>query len=92
MPPVNAPLAIATSAVLLAACSNEIERTCEDLCAELVGSCNYEAFPSIESCLQGCLYDAQELGADVVSEFTCVEQAACDLFAIVECEHAYGVD
>lgn len=88
----NVPVAIRWTVTLLVACQGEIQRTCDDLCAELVGSCDYAAFPDLDSCLQGCLYNAEELGADVVGEFTCVQQASCDLFAIVECEHAYGVD
>jgi hypothetical protein len=78
--------------VVLAACASEVKRTCQDLCTELVTSCDNPAFPNIDSCIQGCLYDAEELGADVVSEFTCVQEAACDLFAIIECEHQFGVD
>lgn len=70
----------------------ELKRTCRDLCTELVSSCDVPAFPNVDSCIQGCTYNAEELGADVYSEFTCVQGAACDLFAIIECEHQYGVD
>ncbi|MEQ1501711.1 MAG: hypothetical protein ABMB14_05745 [Myxococcota bacterium] len=65
--------------------------SCEPLCQELVTTCALAAFPSYDSCLDGCLFDAQ-LGADVAGELSCVEGAGCDTFAIVECEHDYGVD
>jgi hypothetical protein len=73
-------------------CSSEIEQTCDDLCTELVGSCDVAAFPNIDSCIEGCLYNAEELGADVTGEFGCVQAAACDIPTIIECEHQYGVD
>jgi hypothetical protein len=60
---------------------------CDDLCAELVGVCAIEAYPSRDSCVQGCAYRA-ESGADVAGEAACVADAACDLFAVVDCAHA----
>ncbi|MEZ4240904.1 MAG: hypothetical protein R3F59_33050 [Myxococcota bacterium] len=78
--------------VVLAACGRDpAEGTCDDLCHELVVSCDYAAFPSLESCLQGCLYDASQ-GADLEGQLACTVEAACDTFAIVECEHTYGVE
>ncbi|MEZ4323355.1 MAG: hypothetical protein R3F61_38175 [Myxococcota bacterium] len=64
---------------------------CEDLCRELVQTCGYAAFPDLGSCLDGCAYYEQQ-GADVNGQKQCVEEAACDTFLIVECEHAYGLD
>ena len=62
---------------------------CEDLCEELMNECNYPAFPDRDSCQQGCLYNETE-GADTAAHLTCVEEAACDTFAIVECENHHG--
>jgi len=59
---------------------------CEVICDSLVTDCAYEAYPTMDSCLQGCSYDI-ELGKDVASQRSCVETANCDLFAIVECQH-----
>ena len=69
----------------------EGEGPCYDLCRSLVEDCGYAAYPTFESCLQGCLYN-QEQGAQTVKEASCVEDANCDTFAIVECEHAFGID
>ena len=63
---------------------------CEESCDQLVSSCEIEAFPSYESCLQGCAFSADN-GADVLSLGTCMTDAECDLFKITECEHSYGV-
>ena len=74
---------------LMSGCaSQEAERThaCDALCDELVVTCGYTAFPTVESCEQGCLWDAEN-GEDVGSEYQCVQDAACDTFAILECEH-----
>lgn len=77
--------------VLLVACSKKTPeaKACEDLCFELVSSCQYEAYPSTESCMQGCLYDAS-IGGDPIGLLPCVQAAGCDEFAVVECEHEYG--
>lgn len=64
---------------------------CQDLCVELVTNCEYAAFPSLESCLQGCEYNASQ-GVDVEAESACITDAACDTFAIIECEHTYGLE
>ena len=74
--------------VSLLACGEETTASsCEDLCQELVNTCGYEAYPTFESCLQGCNYRV-ERGADITDELTCVQEAACDTFAVIECEHA----
>ena len=74
----------------LAACpSNTVPPTpCGEMCSELVSTCSYAAFPSLDSCLQGCEFDATN-GRDVVGQQECVAEAECNTFAIVECEHAY---
>ncbi|MCO4747278.1 MAG: hypothetical protein KC912_20940 [Proteobacteria bacterium] len=67
---------------------------CGDLCRDLVQECAYAAFPTMQSCYEGCVF-AEEEGGDVQAQATCVEGATstgtCDTFAIVECEHAHGI-
>lgn len=79
--------------VLGLGCNKKLPQTstCEDMCDELVFTCEYAAFPSYDSCVQGCTYNADK-GADVAGQYTCIQSAACDTFAIVECEHQYGVE
>lgn len=75
----------------LFACADEtIETTCDVMCKELVETCAYEAYPSYESCMQGCTYQ-QDQGGDVVAQEKCVAKAECDTFEIIDCEHQYGV-
>ena len=62
---------------------------CEDLCMQLVGVCSYEAFPDMASCLDGCAFDASE-GQDIGAQAACVEESACDTFAILECQNQSG--
>lgn len=77
---------------LAAGCGQQaVESDCQDLCQELVHTCDLGAFPDHGSCVQGCEYNASE-GADIRGQLDCVEAAACDTFAIVECEHHYGVE
>lgn len=63
---------------------------CNDLCAELVNTCDYQAFPNLGSCLDGCEFNSAQ-GADIPGQLACVRAAACDTFAVVECEHTYGL-
>ena len=81
-------------ALALTACAQDEEnlysQSCQDLCSELITSCGYTAFPSTESCLQGCSWNESE-GAAIAEQLACVQDAACDTFLIVECEHEYGV-
>lgn len=61
---------------------------CYDLCTELVLGCDVAAYPDVASCQQGCLYDAATVGIPAVqAEATCIEEASCDPFAIIECQH-----
>ncbi len=78
-------------AVLLACGGDSEQSVCHDLCTELTGTCDYDAFPDINSCMQGCEWNAEQ-GADIAGQTACVKGAACDTFAILECEHAYGID
>lgn len=57
---------------------------CERTCLLLVEQCRFEAYPSTESCLQGCLYD-QEQGVDIEAQLACYEEASCDPFDTIEC-------
>ena len=74
----------------LAACaSSTVPPTpCGEMCDELVSTCSYAAFPSMDSCLQGCEFDSTN-GRDVDGQKDCVAEAECNTFAIVEGEHAY---
>ena len=82
------------SSLLLAACEEGANdgpsEQCDDLCTVLVTDCEYGAYPRYESCLQGCAW-YEDQGADVAGELSCVQEADCDTFAIVECEHTYGM-
>ena len=79
-------------AILLGGCSDAADRSaCTSLCDRLVSECRYEAYPSYSSCEQGCGYEASE-GGSVVSMAECVEEAECETFAILECQHAFGFE
>lgn len=79
--------------LLFAACNAATapQGPCDEMCRSLVQDCGYAAYPSLESCRQGCEYNATQ-GADASAQSACVTEAACDTFAILECEHAYGVE
>ena len=64
---------------------------CGDICQELYQQCEYAAFPSYESCLEGCAYNEEE-GADLEEQLTCFQEAECDTFGIIECENQYGAN
>jgi len=73
--------------LLLLSCKQAV--ICEDLCRDLVVGCNYDAFPSLQSCEVGCAYNEKQ-GADIEGQLSCVEKAECDTFRILECEHRFG--
>jgi hypothetical protein len=76
--------------LLAAACTPATPASpCGRMCRELVQNCGYAAYPTFDSCLQGCGYNESE-GADIDGQEACVAAAECDTFAIVECEHAYN--
>ena len=62
---------------------------CFDLCQELVQTCGYAAYPTFTSCEEGCLY-YEEQGSDIDSHLTCVQEAECNEFDVIECAHKYG--
>ena len=63
--------------------------TCYTLCQELFQTCDYAAFPTFQSCEEGCVYK-QEEGADIEGQLTCIQEAECNEFAVIECEHTFG--
>ena len=65
--------------------------SCEDACQDLVLQCGFAAFPSNLSCTEGCLYESSE-GGQVATLQECIEAADCDLFAIIECQNAFGAE
>ena len=76
------------------ACNGEkadVESTCNDLCNELQGTCGYDAYPDYRSCVEGCAY-YQEDGVDVEGQLSCIQEAQCDTFAVLECENQYGIE
>ena len=76
----------------LAGCAKQqVATECDTICDELVKGCGYSAFPSADSCVQGCLYE-EEQGSKTDRAAACIQDAACDTFKIIECEHAPGVD
>lgn len=80
------------SVALILLCANPTPdevATCNAICSELFVECAYEAYPTMDSCLEGCGYNEAQ-GADLDQQLACIEQAACDTFAIVECEHEHG--
>ena len=72
---------------LLLACKTD--GPCDQLCDELVMGCDYAAYPTRESCLQGCGYDESK-GADIEARLECVVDAECSTFDVIECEHAHA--
>ena len=86
-------LLVAGALVLVVnACSGSgvAEGPCDDMCRELVQTCEYAAFPDLGSCLAGCNFEASE-GADVAGQAACVADAACDTFLVVECQQSFGI-
>ena len=63
--------------------------SCERLCDHLIGACAYDAYPTVDSCMAGC---ADQVNADVDIEVleTCIVEAGCETFAIVECQNHHG--
>jgi hypothetical protein len=68
---------------------DEIDQACDDMCRNLVQDCSIEAYPTFDSCIQGCLYESDQ-GGDIKSQWACVQEASCDEFEIIECQAAYG--
>ncbi len=79
------------SLLFVAACTTEaeVDEICDEMCQELVMTCEYDAYPSFESCMQGCAF-SREQGGNVKRYQECVTEAACDTFLIVDCEHEFG--
>jgi hypothetical protein len=75
--------------VCLAGGSLACQTECEALCQELVLTCGVEAYPSLASCEEGCLYE-EDQGANTTEFLSCVERADCDTFRILECQNDFG--
>ena len=73
----------------LVGCLETPEQACDSVCNELVVYCETDAYPSLASCRQGCEHSWDQ-GADVDREAACIAESECNLFDILECEHAYG--
>lgn len=71
----------------LAGCAQETP--CESLCKTLVMDCEFAAYPSLDSCIEGCLYD-EELGADIEGENECIVAQQCDLIGTVDCAREFN--
>ncbi len=65
------------------------ESACQTLCNTMVNDCNYSAYPSLESCVQGCNYDEQQ-GVDIAAESTCLDKTSCDPIGAVECARKFN--
>lgn len=76
--------------VMMGCVTEVVDTPCENLCDELYRQCAFTAFPSYESCLEGCVYNEEELGSDTKAFLECVEGAECDEFTVMECEHQHG--
>ena len=78
---------------LFLACSQSDEEyaICQDICKEVYSTCQFEAYPSYDSCLEGCVYNDEE-GGDLEGQYECFQEAECDTFAIIECENQYGAN
>ena len=77
--------------ILCLSCASVTPDTpCENLCDELTRQCAFDAFPSYTSCLEGCLYNEENNSADTEAYLTCAQEAECDEFEIMECEHQHG--
>ena len=84
---------------ILLACveeGEEVDPTCKSICDTLVYACDYAAFPTYDSCVEGCLFSGKE-GGDNAEYESCLEGAVennneCDTFKVVECENAYGIE
>lgn len=86
-------IALAMLATSVACVGTGEQSDCSKMCDTLMRDCTYEAYPTTESCLQGCQYNADN-GGDVAGQKACLDEAtaddSCDTFAVIECENAYG--
>ena len=81
---------ILLSSLLFLGCGNKSSTSsCYTLCQELFQTCDYDAFPTFQSCEEGCVYK-QEEGADIEGQLACIQEAECNEFTVIECENTYG--
>ena len=79
-------------AALLVSCTPQsgADSPCYELCQELVQTCGFSAYPSFSSCEEGCLY-YQEQNVDIEGQYSCIQEAECNEFDVIDCENLYGV-
>ncbi len=78
------------AAIISSGCLHpDTDQACKDMCSQLVTECKYEAYPDLDSCLQGCGYEVSQ-GVPVTWMAECTAEAGCDPFALLECQHTYG--
>jgi len=66
------------------------DTSCDKICDILVQDCAYDAFPSLDSCWEGCAYQEEENETyDADAHLECLETSNCDTFAILECSHEF---
>lgn len=85
------PWGVAMAALVALSGCDTAQSECETLCRELVMTCDYAAYPTLDSCVQGCEYD-QSRGADIQGETECIQDAACDPIQTVECARTFNPD
>ena len=67
------------------------DKSCESACQELYMQCGFEAFPDKSSCTMGCMYESDQ-GGQVATLEECIAAADCDIFAVIECQNAFGAE
>ena len=79
-------------AALLMSCTPQGKSTspCYNICQELVQTCEFSAYPNFTSCEEGCLY-YQEQAVDIEGQYSCIQEAQCNEFDVIDCENMYGV-
>ena len=87
---------VALAMLLLSACDPRNDRGdatgwdgCADICNELVSICSYDAYPTEESCIEGCAFEDDQ-GGRMGDLGRCIDDAGCDTFEILACQRAHG--
>ena len=89
-------LAIAATALglltgCLATAEDYYEDRCDRICGNLVHDCQIGAYPTFSSCIEGCMYEAQQ-GLVDEDKVSCITGAECDPMGIIECENGPSAD
>ena len=95
-PRVAALLLLAASVTVLAGCDRGRGRGerpvwdgCEEVCNELVSICSYDAYPTEDSCVEGCTFEDDQ-GGEMDDLAECIGDANCDTFELLACQRAFG--